>query len=69
MLINYLRLTIRNLISSKGKAYFLINLSGLIIGIVAFVLAVLWIQAETSYDKFHENAENIYRVDYMLFEE
>ena len=64
---NYLKLTIRNLISSKG--YFIINLFGLIIGITAFILIILWIKAETSYDKFHKNADNIYRVDYILYEE
>jgi putative ABC transport system permease protein len=67
MLRNYLNLSIRNLISNKG--YFIINLLGLIIGITAFILIVLWIKAETSYDKFHKNAENIYRVDYLLYEE
>jgi len=64
---NYLNLTIRNLKSKKG--YFIINLLGLTIGITAFILIVLWIKAETSYDKFHRNANNIYRVDYLLYEE
>jgi putative ABC transport system permease protein len=63
----YINLTIRNLISNKG--YFIINLLGLAIGITSFILIVLWIQAETSYDKFHKNANNIYRVDYILYEE
>ena len=30
---------------------------------------MFWIKAETSYDKFHRNAGNIYRVDYLLYEE
>lgn len=64
---NYLNLTIRNLKLNKG--YFIINLLGLTIGIASFVLIVLWIKAETSYDKFHKNADNIYRVDYLLYEE
>jgi putative ABC transport system permease protein len=63
----YINLTIRNLISNKG--YFIINLLGLTIGITSFILIVLWIKAETSYDKFHKNANNIYRVDYILYEE
>lgn len=67
MLRNYLKLTIRNLKLNKG--YFVINLLGLTIGIASFVLIILWIKAETSYDKFHKNAENIYRVDYLLYEE
>jgi putative ABC transport system permease protein len=64
---NYLNLTIRNLKLNKG--YFIINLLGLTIGITAFILIVLWIKTETSYDKFHKNANNIYRVDYLLYEE
>ncbi|MFZ0283341.1 MAG: ABC transporter permease, partial [Bacteroidales bacterium] len=67
MLRNYLNLTLRNLRSNKG--YFIINLVGLIIGITSFILITLWIKTETSYDKFHENASNIYRVDYLLYEE
>ncbi|HBC79557.1 MAG TPA: hypothetical protein DCZ51_13055 [Bacteroidales bacterium] len=67
MIKNYLILTFRNLKSNKG--YFIINLLGLTIGITAFILITLWIKAETSYDKFHKNAQNIYRVDYLLYEE
>ena len=67
MIKNYLILTLRNLKSNKG--YFIINLLGLTIGITAFILITLWIKAETSYDKFHKNAQNIYRVDYLLYEE
>jgi len=63
----YLKLTIRYLILNKG--YFFINLLGLIIGITAFTLILFWIKAETSYDTFHKNAQDIYRVDYLLYEE
>ena len=64
---NYLKLTIRDLMLNKG--YFIINLLGLIIGITAFTLIVLWIKTEISYDKFHKHANDIYRVDYLLYEE
>jgi len=53
----------------KNKGYFIINLLGLIIGITSFILIVFWIRAETTYDKFHKNANDIYRVDYILYEE
>jgi len=62
-----LKLSIRDLKSNKG--YFMINLLGLIIGIIAFTLIVFWIKTETSYDKFHKHANDIYRVDYLLYEE
>ncbi len=67
MIRNYLKLTIRNLKSNRG--YFFINLLGLTIGITSFILIMFWIKVETSYDKFHRNAGNIYRVDYLLYEE
>ena len=63
----YLKQSIRNLL--LNQAYFITNLLGLIIGITAFTLIVLWIQAERSYDSFHNNADDIYRVDYLLYEE
>ena len=67
MFLHYLNLTIRSLMQKRG--YFIINLLGLTIGITSFILIVFWIKAETSYDRFHENADNIYRVDYLLYEE
>jgi len=67
MLRTYLKLTIRDLRLNKG--YFIINLLGLIIGITSFTLIVLWTRTETSYDKFHQHANDLYRVDYLLYEE
>ena len=67
MIKNYLNLTIRNL--KLNKVYFIINLLGLTIGITSFILITVWINTEISYDKFHVNADNIYRVDYLLYEE
>jgi len=58
MFTNYLKITLRNL--KKNKIYSFINISGLAIGIACCILIVLWIQDELSYDRFHENAENLY---------
>jgi putative ABC transport system permease protein len=60
MLQNYLKSTIRNIKRQKG--YSLITLAGLTIGITCFILIYLYVRYELSYDRFHENAENIYRV-------
>lgn len=67
MIKNYLKLAIRNLLAQKG--YALINVFGLITGITAFILIIFWIQTEMSYDSFHQGKENIYRVDFKLYEE
>ncbi|RYG00227.1 MAG: ABC transporter permease, partial [Chitinophagaceae bacterium] len=57
---NYLRITLRNL--RKHKAYSLINIAGLTIGMACSILILLWVQNEKSYDRFHTNANRIYRI-------
>ena len=60
MLLNYLKIAFRNLIHQK--IYSIINIVGLAIGIGCCLLIFLFVRNELSYDKFHQNAENIYRV-------
>ena len=60
MLNNYLKIAFRNLFKSKG--YSLINISGLAIGIACSLVILLYVQGEFSYDEFHEDAEDIYRI-------
>lgn len=57
---NVLKTTFRNI--RKQKAFSFINIFGLAVGIACCALALLWIQYEISYDKFHQNADRIYRV-------
>jgi putative ABC transport system permease protein len=40
----------------------LINITGLVIGIVAFIAIMLWVKYEKGYDNFHANKDFIYRV-------
>ncbi len=61
MLKSYLKIAVRNL--KKQKAFSLINISGLSIGLTCTVLILLFVQFEMSYDRFHKNADRIYRVD------
>ncbi len=58
MLKNYLNIAWRNLL--KNKAFSFLNISGLAIGMASAVLILLWVQNEVSYDRFHENQDNIY---------
>jgi putative ABC transport system permease protein len=60
MILNYLKTAWRNI--RKQKGYSLINLSGLAIGMACCLLILLFVQDELSYDRYHENAERIYRV-------
>ena len=57
---NYLVVAFRSIL--KRRAYSAINIFGLSTGISAVVLIVLFLQDELSYDKFHENSEDIYRI-------
>lgn len=57
---NYLKLAIRNLL--KHKAYSFINIAGLALGMACCILILLYVQDELSYDKFHRDADRIFRV-------
>jgi ABC-type antimicrobial peptide transport system permease subunit len=61
MLKTYFKLAYRNI--TKDKAYSIINISGLAIGLASSILILLWVQNELSYDKFHKNAGQIYRIN------
>lgn len=57
---NYLKIALRNL--TKQKIYSSINILGLAVGLTGAVLIFLFVRNELSYDRFHENAESLYRV-------
>ncbi len=57
---NYLLVTVRNL--KKNSTYSLLNIIGLAVGMTAFILIALYVQYELRFDKYHENADRIYRV-------
>jgi putative ABC transport system permease protein len=55
---NYLKVAFRNL--WKNKAFSIINITGLAIGMASAILILLWIQNELSYEGFHEKKDRIY---------
>jgi putative ABC transport system permease protein len=61
MLRNYLLIAIRSL--TKHKFYSFINVIGLATGIAACLVILLFIQSELGYDRHHEKADRIYRVN------
>ncbi len=61
MIKNYFKIAWRNLI--KNKAFSIINITGLAIGLSCFLLISLYVLDELSYDRFYPNADNIYRVN------
>ena len=60
MIRNYLKIAWRNI--RKHKLYAAINTLGLATGIACCLLILLHVQDELSFDGFHQNADNIYRV-------
>jgi putative ABC transport system permease protein len=60
MLKNLFKIAIRNIL--KDKTYSAINVLGLTIGITCSMFLLMYILDELSYDRYHENADNIYRV-------
>jgi putative ABC transport system permease protein len=60
MLKHYFKIAVRNL--GRQKILSFINVSGLSIGLACFSLFLLYAVNEFSFDRFHGNANNIYRV-------
>src|SRR4029079_9077365 len=60
MIKNYLLLAIKHL--RKQKVFSFINILGLTVGITCCFMIFLFIMNELSYDNFHRNGKNIYRV-------
>ena len=61
MLTNYFKIAIRNFKKQKGFSF--INMLGLALGIAFCVLVLLYVRDELSYDRFHEKADRIFRVN------
>jgi putative ABC transport system permease protein len=62
MLKNYIKIALRNIVRHKG--YSVINIAGLAVGMACCILILLWVQHELSYDRLHENADQLYRIYY-----
>ncbi len=61
MLKNYFKIALRNI--KKYKAYSLINILGLSIGIASSAFIYIWVIDELNYDRYNENVESIFRVE------
>lgn len=60
MLKNYFKVGFRNIL--RHKAFSLINITGLSVGIACCIIIMLYIKNELSYDRYHEKYNRIYRV-------
>ncbi|MEM9720996.1 MAG: ABC transporter permease [Bacteroidota bacterium] len=64
MIRHNLLISYRSFLRNKGS--FLINLSGLSVGLAAVLFIFLWAQDELSVDKFHKNGDQLYQVMHNL---
>jgi putative ABC transport system permease protein len=60
MIKNYFKVALRNVL--KHKFFSFINILGLTIGMTSCLFIFIYVTDELSYDQFHRNPENIYRV-------
>jgi len=61
MIKNYFLIALRNI--KRNKVISLINIWGLAIGLALFILISLYVDFEYSFEKFHKNYKNLYRVE------
>ena len=61
MLRHLLTISIRNIL--KHFNYSLLNIIGLAIGISSFLFILIYVTDELKYDRFHENHQQIYRIN------
>ena len=57
---NELRVFLRSV--AKHKMFAFLKITGLVTGMTVFILIILWIRYEQSYDRFHSNIDALYRV-------
>ena len=65
MLINYLKIALRNITRHKGFSF--INIVGLALGITCALLIFMWVYDELTFDRFHTQIDQIYRVEQDQF--
>ncbi len=63
-MLSFFKLFIRNAL--RNKTFTLLNIFGLAIGMSGFILIMLWVNDEFSYDKYNTNSERIYRINFHL---
>ena len=64
MFSSYFKTIFRNMLKHKGYSF--INIAGLAMGIACTIMILLWVQHELSYDRYHVNADRIYRVTFKF---
>ena len=61
---NYFKIALRNL--KRNKIFSFINIAGLALGLACAMLIILYVKDEVSYDRFHKDVRQIYRITSMM---
>ncbi|MFC2133373.1 ABC transporter permease [Bacteroidota bacterium] len=61
MFTNNLKIAVRQIL--KQKMFSFINITGLALGMASFLLIMIWVFHELSYDKFHKNSDNLFQIN------
>ncbi len=64
---NYIKIALR--VIRKNKLYSALNIFGLALGIAASIFILQYNSYEKSYDTFHTNYNNLYRIQYQVTQE
>src|SRR5665647_207863 len=57
---HHLKIICRNILSNKLHS--ILNIAGLAIGISSFILIILYVNHELTFDRFHKNFNNVYKL-------
>lgn len=57
---HYVLLSLRSIL--RNRVFSLINITGLTVGLIAFVLIIQYVSFEMGFDRFHQNHQDLYRV-------
>ena len=60
MIKHHLKIICRNILTNKLHS--IINIAGLAVGISSFILILLYVNHELTFDRFHKNFNNIYKL-------
>ena len=64
MIKNYFKIALRNL--KRNKIFSFINIVGLALGLSCAMLIILYVKDEVSFDRFHKNVKDIYRITSIM---
>jgi putative ABC transport system permease protein len=57
---NYVQVALRRI--RRQQAYSFINVAGLALGMLTFLLIMTWVRHQLSYDRFHENLDQLFMI-------